>query len=99
MSPNVDPVLFVLDLYMKYTEEVVPLCMYIVGLLLYDSNPISKKCCDNIAHHYTLDDDSECPMDYQLSLLPKGFPSIYLQFLLVAGLSKSVLQKHPELWL
>ncbi len=21
-------------------------------------------------HHYTLDDNSECPMDYELSLLP-----------------------------
>ncbi len=26
------------------------------------------------AHHYTLDDDSECSMDYELSLLPKVFP-------------------------
>ncbi len=37
---------------------------------------ISKKCCV-FAHCYTLDDDSECPMDYELSLLPKDFPTIY----------------------
>ncbi len=27
------------------------------------------------AYLYTLDDDSECPMDYETSLLPKVFPS------------------------
>ncbi len=27
------------------------------------------------AYLYTLDDDSECPMDYETSLLPKIFPS------------------------
>ncbi len=26
------------------------------------------------AHLYTLDDDSERPMDYETSLLPNGFP-------------------------
>ncbi len=30
ISPDVDPVLFVLDIHMKYTVEVVPLHMYIV---------------------------------------------------------------------
>ncbi len=30
LSLDIDPVLFVMDFYMKYTVEVVPLCMYIV---------------------------------------------------------------------
>ncbi len=33
-----------------------------------------KKYCHVFTHHYTLDDDSERPMDYELSLLPKVFP-------------------------
>ncbi len=32
-----------------------------------------KKCCV-FAHCYTLADNSECPMDYELSLLPKICP-------------------------
>ncbi len=34
VSPDVDPVLFVLDLHMKYTVEVVPLCTYIVWFVI-----------------------------------------------------------------
>ncbi len=30
-----------------------------------------------IAHHYTLDDDSECPIDSELSLFPKVFSVIH----------------------
>ncbi len=71
MSPDVHPVLFVLDLHMKYTVEVVPLYMYIAyGWLSCDSSPICKKCYCVFAHNYTLDDDSEHQMDYELSLLP-----------------------------
>lgn len=32
VSPDFDPILFVPDLYMKYTVDLVPLCMYIVGV-------------------------------------------------------------------
>ncbi len=66
--------LFVLDLHMKYTMELVLLCMYMCGVLSCDSSTISKKCCPVLAHRYTLDDDSECPMDYALFLLPKVCP-------------------------
>ncbi len=31
------------------------------------------------AYRYTLDDDSECPMDYETSLLPKWVSSEYNQ--------------------
>ncbi len=31
------------------------------------------------AYLYTLDDDSECPMDYEISLLPKVFLYNHLQ--------------------
>ncbi len=34
MSPNVDAVLFVQDIYTKYTVEVVPLCTYIVWFVI-----------------------------------------------------------------
>ncbi len=42
----------------------------------FDSKPICKKCCHIFAHHYALDDESECPMNYELSLLPNYFPNI-----------------------
>ncbi len=38
------------------------------GLLSCDSSPICKKRCCVFAHHYTLDDGLECPMDFELSL-------------------------------
>ncbi len=41
---------------------------------LCDSSPMCKKCCSVFANHYTLDDDLECPLDYELSLLPNAFP-------------------------
>ncbi len=34
VSLDVDPVLFVLDLHMKYTVEMVPLCMYFVWFVI-----------------------------------------------------------------
>ncbi len=38
VSRHGDPVLFVLDVHMKYTVEVVPLCIHIVcGVLQYDT--------------------------------------------------------------
>ncbi len=45
---------------------------YIHCMVCYRS-PISKKCCHIFTHHYTLDNDSECSMDYDLSLLLKVF--------------------------
>ncbi len=68
MSPYVNPVLFVVDIHMKYTVEVV----YILHGLW--QQPISKKCCCVFAHHYILDDDAQYSMDYELSLLTKVFP-------------------------
>ncbi len=63
VSPHIDPVLLVLNLHMKYTVEVVPLCTYIVWFvrkaffsdtaLSYDSNPICMKCCCVFAHCYS----------------------------------------------
>ncbi len=44
VSLDINLILFVLDLHLKYTVEVVPLCTYIVCLLLCDNNPICKKC-------------------------------------------------------
>ncbi len=32
-----------------------------------------KKCCCVFAHIYTLGDNLECSMDYELSLFPKVF--------------------------
>ncbi len=51
---------------MRYTVEVY-LCI-LCGLLSCDSSHICKCCV--FAHRYTLDDDSGCPMDYELSLIP-----------------------------
>ncbi len=45
------------------------------------------------AYLYTLDDDSECPMDYEISLLPKVFLYNHLQNLT----KKSHLQSVAEL--
>ncbi len=77
VSPDINPVLFVLDIHMKYLADVVPLCTLLRGLLLYDGSPICKKSCV-IAHRYTIDDNSECPMYYELSLLTKVFPCLCL---------------------
>ncbi len=44
VSLDIDPVLFVLDLHMKYTVEVFPQCTYIVWFVIScDSNRICKK--------------------------------------------------------
>ncbi len=36
--------------------------------------PYVRRVGHVFAHQYTIYDDSECPMDYELSLLPKVFP-------------------------
>ncbi len=36
--------------------------------------PFIRSVAGVFAHRYTLDDDSERPMDYELSLLPRVFP-------------------------
>ncbi len=77
MSTDINPVLFVLDLHVKYTVEVVPLYTYMLGLLFSHSSPICKKCCRVFAHHHIPDDDSECPMDYELSLIPNVFANTH----------------------
>ncbi len=43
-------------------------------LHICDSIPICKKCCSVYEDRYTLDDNSECPMDYEFSLLSNVFP-------------------------
>ncbi len=69
VSPDVNHVLL---------EEVVPLCTYIAWFVIMWWQPhICNKCCRVIAHHCTLDDDSEHPMDYELSLFLKVFPLCY----------------------
>ncbi len=56
-------------------SEIINMPMYIFcGSLSRDRSLISKKFCCVFAHCYTLDDDSECTLDYELSLLPKVFP-------------------------
>ncbi len=65
--------LLVLDLHMKYTVEMVHLRTSIVRFVMVW---YIRSVGDVIAYLYTLDDDSECPMDYETSLLPKVFPSI-----------------------
>ncbi len=65
-TSNVFHRMFVLDSHMK--------CI-VHGLLSRDSSLICKKCCHVFTHRYTLDDDSECPMDYETSLLLNIFPS------------------------
>ncbi len=62
-----DPVLFVLDLHMKYTVEVIPLCTYIAWFVIV-WYVRSVSCV--FAYLYTLDDNSERSMDYKTSLLP-----------------------------
>ncbi len=39
--------------------------------------PYVRSVCHVFAYLYTLDDDSERPMDYETSLLPKVFPVPY----------------------
>ncbi len=58
VSPDVILILFVLDLHMKYTMEVVPLCVYIAWFVIvwYQPHKYKVLClCTPI----TLDDDSE----------------------------------------
>ncbi len=50
--------------------------MYIYCVVCY--RVIVAACVRSVGHvfvyHYTLDDNSECPMYYETSLLPKVFP-------------------------
>ncbi len=72
---DADPVLFVLNLHMNYSGGGPSTYVYCIVCLSCDSSPICKKCFV-FAHHYTLDDDSECSTYYELSLLPKVFPRV-----------------------
>ncbi len=45
MSPDVDPVLYGLDLHIKYTVEVVPLCMYIYMTKWYGYDRMTMVQC------------------------------------------------------
>ncbi len=59
---------------MKYTVEVVPLHMYIVWFVIeVIVAPYVRSVGHVFAYLYTLNYDSECPMDYETSLLPKVF--------------------------
>ncbi len=75
VSLDIDPVLFVLDLHMKYTVEVVPLRTYIVWfVIVWLAAPYVRSVGHVFAYLYTLADDSERPMDYEAYLLHKDFP-------------------------
>ncbi len=53
------------------------------GWLLCDSSLpmlICKKCCCVFPHCYTVDDDSEYPMDNELSLLPNDLSFCFFSF-------------------
>ncbi len=65
MSLDIDPVLFVLDLHMKYT--------YIYCVVCY--RVIVAPYVRSVGHVFAyLKDDSERPMDYETFLLPKDCP-------------------------
>ncbi len=51
--------------------------MYVYWVVCYRVivDPYVRSVGHVFAYLYTLDDDSECPMYYETSLLPKGFPS------------------------
>ncbi len=61
---------------MKYTVEVVPLRTYIVVCYRVIEAPYVRIVGHVFAYLYTLDDDLEGPMDYEISLLPKVFPLV-----------------------
>ncbi len=61
VSPDVDPVLLVLDLDMKYTVEVVHLFTYIVWFYHMIAAPDVRSVGCVFAHLYTLVDHSEYP--------------------------------------
>ncbi len=60
---------------MKYTVEVVFLRSILCGLLSCDSSPYVRSVGHVFAYINTRDDDSERPMDYEISLFPNVFPS------------------------
>ncbi len=71
---NVDPVLCVLDLHMKYTVEMVPLHRYwriLCDLLSCDNSTMCKKCllylCAPLCSCWRF----RLPLDYELSLLAR----------------------------
>ncbi len=72
VSLDIDPVLLVLELHMKYTVELY-VCI-VCGLLSCDSNLYVRSVGHVFAYLYTFDDDLECPMDYETSLLLNVFP-------------------------
>ncbi len=48
--------------------------VYCVGCYCVVVAPYVRSVAHVYAYLYTLDDDSECPMDYETSLLSKVFP-------------------------
>ncbi len=59
VSPDVDLVLFALDMHMTYTVEVLPLRMHIVWVCYcVIAAPYVRSVGQVVAYLYTLDDDS-----------------------------------------
>ncbi len=74
VSLDIDPVLFVLDLHMKYAGGGPSMYVYCVVCYRVIVAPYVRSVGHIFAYLYNLDDDSERPMDYETSLLPKVFP-------------------------
>ncbi len=90
MSPDVDPAFFVLDLHTEIysgggssTYVYCTVCYRVIADLYVRSRVLSL-------HTVTLDDDLECPLDYELSLLRKvvcfGHAPVYNTSMLQAEL-------------
>ncbi len=62
--------------YEIYSGRVPSTYVYCVVCYRVIDSPISRMCCHVFTHCYTLDDDSERPMDYELSIPLKGFPHL-----------------------
>ncbi len=65
---DINPVLFVLDLYMKYTVEMVPLWTYIAWFVI---TPYVRSVGHVFAYLYTLDEDSEHTQGFFCDLISK----------------------------
>ncbi len=61
---------------MKYTVEVVPTYIYYVVCYREIAASYVKSVGHAFAYLYTLDDNSEYPMDYETTLLPNVFPVV-----------------------
>ncbi len=60
---------YIWNIQWRWCLHVSILC----GLLLYDSSPICKKWWAYLCIPLNSDDSSECPMDYEISLVPNVF--------------------------